>query len=71
MSFVQGGRQRTYPKIHHIRSTMFMEKEIDRCYRLIRNNSRLHFLQSVRDIEDADEEEFVMKRVFEDEKDWK
>ena len=25
-SFVQGGRQRTYPKIHHIKATMFMER---------------------------------------------
>ena len=24
MNFVQGGRQRTYPKINHIKSTMFM-----------------------------------------------
>ena len=25
-NFVMGGRQRTYPKIHHIKSTMFMER---------------------------------------------
>lgn len=28
MSFVHGGRQRAYPKVCHIKSTMFMEKEI-------------------------------------------
>lgn len=28
LCFVQGGRQRAFPKIHHIRSTMFMEKQI-------------------------------------------
>ena len=28
MCFVHGGRQRTYPKIHHIKATMFLEKQI-------------------------------------------
>jgi hypothetical protein len=51
--FVHGGRQRTYPKIHHIKCTMFMEKEIDKCYRAIRNNSRLYFLKTVKEIEDV------------------
>jgi hypothetical protein len=54
-SFVQGGRQRAYPKVHHIRSTMFMEKQIESCYRHIRNTSRLHFLVNNREIEDAGE----------------
>lgn len=44
MTFVQGGRQRAYPKIHHIRSTMFMEKQIDKYYRQIRNTSKIDFL---------------------------
>jgi hypothetical protein len=70
MNFVQGGRHRTYPKIHHIQSAMFMEKQIDKCYRLIRNNSRLHFITSLRALEDAGEEEFVMKRLLEEDKDW-
>ena len=53
---MQGGRQRAYPKIHHIKSTMFMEKQIDTCYRAIRNHSRLYFLSSLREIEDAGED---------------
>lgn len=68
MNFIIGGRQRTYAKIHHIRSTMFMEKQIDRCYRKIRNTSRLHFLTTHKEIEDADEEEYLMKRVLEESK---
>lgn len=47
---------------------MFMEQQIDYCYKGIRNRNRLHFLRSQRDIQDAGEEEFVMKRVFEEEK---
>lgn len=33
-----------------------MEKQIDKCYKQIRNNSRLHFLSSLKEIEDAGEE---------------
>lgn len=53
---MQGGRQRAYPKIHHIKCTMMMEKQIDKCYRTIRNNSRLYFLKSLTQIEDAAED---------------
>jgi TAG lipase/steryl ester hydrolase/phospholipase A2/LPA acyltransferase len=66
MNFVNGGKHRTYPKVHHIRSTMMMEKEIDSCYRHIRNRSRLHFMTALREVEDAGEEEFLMKSVFEE-----
>jgi hypothetical protein len=66
MNFVQGGRQRAYPKVHHIKSTMLMEKQIERCYKLIRNNSRLHFISTLKEIDDAGEEEFLMKQVFEE-----
>jgi SAM-dependent methyltransferase len=69
LCFVQGGRQRAFPKIHHIRSTMFMEKQIEKCYRHLRNTSRLHFLVNNREIEDAGEEEFIMKKVLEED-DW-
>jgi hypothetical protein len=45
---------------------MFMEKQIELCYRHIRNASRLQFLVSTREIEDAGEEEFMMKKVLEE-----
>ena len=32
---------------------IYMEKEIDKCYRAIRNNSRLYFLKTVKEIEDV------------------
>lgn len=35
---------------------MLMEREIDKCYRAIRNNSRLYFLKSIKEIEDAGED---------------
>lgn len=70
MNFVQGGRQRTYSKVHHIKSTMFMEQHINKCYKMIRNNSRLHFISNFKEVEDAGEEEFLMKKVFEEIKEW-
>lgn len=43
-----------------------MEKEIEGCYRHIRNASRIQFLVNTKDIEDAGEEEMMMKQVAEE-----
>lgn len=47
-----------------------MEQHINKCYKMIRNNSRLHFISNFKEVEDAGEEEFLMKKVFEEIKEW-
>ncbi len=49
---------------------MFMEKEIERCYRLARNNSQMQFLHSLKEIEEEHEDEIVIKRMLEEDKEW-
>ena len=68
--YVQGGKQRTFHKVHHIRSTMFMEKQIDKSYRKIKNASRMEFFLSNREIMDVEDEERMMKSVLEEEREW-
>lgn len=60
-NFVAEGKQITYLKITQIKSSLFLEKEIESCYKHLRNASQVHFLVSHKEVEDADEEEFLLK----------
>ena len=48
---------------------MFMEKEIERCYRLARNNSQMQFLHSLKEIEEEDEDDKTSERSIK--KEWR
>ena len=49
---------------------MFMQQNIEKCYRHIRNKSKAVFLNSIREVEDAEEEEYLMKNMLSEDKDW-